>query len=508
MLYCLLQGRRRPYHLKSYNASDLVALTGQSYAFATLDDHVRDAMTLHLAGPMGDALARQYYRTWYHSPTAPQESLEPYVFYLDAHEKPVFSKKPVPVGRVKGQPGPCLRQVFLHGRRGHTLYCRTYPGDVKLSKVAQEVITDFEKALGHKAIYVVVIDREGMSIPLFRELAVIGVYIVTLLKSNQYTDKKDFVDLRQPQDFVDERTHQITHTVSQGYLPTENGCIRCAVATDLGKDRLVVFATTVPEELQPDILGIARWYLARWSAQENVFRYLVEFVDLDINFGITKKTSVVNRQVHRKIEALEGRVAAQKRRLHTKHQQLLMLQEKIARVKERQAIEMAKLSGKHLQARGTPARQEKHQRYSERLATYAVQEAGLLQKIDDHQRTIAKLESKRASLHEETPLYEVDTEKDQIMTHVKVALANSALYAREHYFGEKYGRALPQTLHRIFFGQGGYVKESANQIHVTLDAYRDPVLQADVQAACKTFNRRQIRTFDGKLIRMSVDNCK
>jgi len=121
MFYCLLQGRRRPCPLKSYNASDLLALTGQSYAFATLDDPLRDAMTLQLSGPIGDALARQYYRTWYQTNAAPQESLEPYVFYLDAHEKPVFCKEPVPVGMIKGHPGTCLRQVFLHGRRGPTL---------------------------------------------------------------------------------------------------------------------------------------------------------------------------------------------------------------------------------------------------------------------------------------------------------------------------------------------------------------------------------------------------
>ena len=465
-------------------------------------------MTVQVSGVLGDTLARQYYRTWYQTTTSPRASLAPYVFYLDAHEKPVFSKKPVPVGRVKGQPGSCLRQVFLHGRKGHTLYCQTYPGDVRLSKVAKEVISDFEHALGQKAVYVVVIDREGMSIPLFTELGDMGVYIVTLLKSNQYKGEEDFLDLSPPKDLVDERTKATTHTVAQGYLPTDKGPIRCAVSTDLGKERLVVFATTVPEKEEPDILCIARWYLSRWNAQENVFRYLVEFVDLDINFGINKKTAVVNRQMHRKVEKIEGRVAAQKRTLQNKHKQLQTLHEKIERVKGRQAIGMAKLEGKRLQERGTVARQEKQQRYSERLSKYAVQEAMLVQKIDEHQQTIARWESKRSSLNEEAPLYEIDTEKDQIMTHLKVALANSALYARETYFGEKYTRALPQTLYRIFFGQEGYVEESADQIQVTLDPSRDPVLQTDVQAACEAFNHRHISTFDGKLIRISVKDCK
>ena len=514
MFYCLLQGRRRPYHLKSYNASDLLALTGQSYAFATLDDHLREATTLRLSGAMGDALARQYYRAWYQTNTSPQESLEPYVFYLDAHEKPVFSKKPIPLGMIKGQPRTCLRQVFLHGRMGHTLYCQTYPGDFKLSKVAKEVLSNFEKALGHKAVYVVVIDREGMSLPLFTELADIGVYIVTLLKSNQYKGEEDFLDLSQPKDLVDERTKETTHTVAQGYLHpdkvngVDKGRIRCAVSTDLDKDRLVVFATTVPEEVAPEILCIARWYLSRWNAQENVFRYLVEFVELDTNFGMSKKTEVVNRKVERKLEELDSRSSAQQKMLSNKHKQLIEVQEKMKRVQERQATEMAKLEGKRLQARGTGARQEKQQRYSQRLANYSIKEAELLRKIDKHQQIIATLESKRACVDEEAPLYEIDTEKDQIMTHLKVALANSALYARENYFGEKYLRALPQTLHRVFFSQAGYVEESAKEINIILDAYRDPVLQADVLTACDALNQRQIRTFDGKLIRISGDDCK
>lgn len=463
---------------------------------------------LQLAVPLGDALARQYYRTWYHTTPSPHQSLEPYVFYMDAHEKPVFSQKPVPKGILKGKPCTCLRQVFVHGRLGHTLYCRTYPGDVKLSRVAREVITHFEQALGHKAVYVIVIDREGMSLPLFTELVEIGVFLVTLLKSNQYTGAGDFVDLSPPQDLLDTRTQEITHTVAQGYLPTATGRIRCAVSTDLAKERLVVFATTVPEEVVPDILCIARWYLARWQAQENVFRYLVEFVDLNSNFGMSAKRTVSNRTVQRKVAVLDRRIAAQQRMLSNKHRQLLPVREKMQRVTERQARDLANLSGKHVHARATAVRQAQHQQYSQRLAQYAVKEAEVVHKIANHQRLLTTLASQRASVDEDALLYEIDTEKDQIMTHLKVAVANCALYAREHYFGQKYRHALPQTLHRVFFGQAGYVEESAQEITITLDPYRESELYADVLAACEAVNHRQIRTFDGKRIRMSVDECK
>lgn len=258
----------------------------------------------------------------------------------------------------------------------------------------------------------------------------------------------------------------------------------------------------------PDGIFLACLPQAGWNAQENVFRYLVEFVELDTNFGINKKTEVVNRKVKRKIEEIESRISAQPKMLSNKHKQLREVQEKIKRVKERQATEMAKLEGKRLQGRGTGARQDRQQRYSQRLANYAIKEAELLRKIDTHQNIIATLESKRACVDEEAPLYEIDTEKDQIMTHLKVALANSALYARENYFGEKYLRALPQTLHRVFFSQAGYVEKSTDEIKIILDAYRDPGLQADALAACEALNQRQVRTFSGKLIRISVEDCK
>lgn len=161
----------------------------------------------------------------------------------------------------------------------------------------------------------------------------------------------------------------------------------------------------------------------------------------------------------------------------------------------------------YLQARGTAARQEKQQCDNQRLLHCCVKEAVLLQKIDKHQHILATLESKRASVNEGAPLYEINTETDQIMTHLNVAVANSALSAREHYLGETYRRALPQTLYRVFFGQEGYVEESAHQITIMLDPYRDPVVQADVWAACEALNQRQIRTFDGQLIHISVDDC-
>jgi hypothetical protein len=512
LFFPVIKHLRRPCHLVSYSSCELRALTGKGYAFATIDRHLREMTQCRLAHAIGDTLARCSYHAWYapdQVAASPQHPLEPYVFYLDTHDKRVWSVKNLPRGMVKGQPAPCLRQVFLHGRGGHALYCKTYPGDMKLPQVAVAVITNFERAIGQRAVHVVVIDREGLSVELFQELGRCGAYIVTLLKSNQYAGVADFEDMTEARSLADERTGITTHRVAEGAFRCSDGLlIRCAVARDLDNGKLVVFATTVPSALEPDSLWIARWYLRRWNAQENSFRYLVAFVHLDTNFGLHHKRPVPNRVLARKRDRWEHAVATQRRKHASKHAKLSKLAAQIRRLEDREAVALAKLAGHRLQERGATRRQQQRARAHERLGRWVERRYDLQRQIETHAQKITVLERELAGLDASTPLYEIDSEKDQLMTHLKVALANSALYARQHYFGAKYHRALPQTLQRIFFSQEGYVEESACKIRVTLDAYRDPTLQLDAIEACHNFNQRHVINLDGKVIEMHVADPK
>lgn len=511
LFYSLVKQLRRPYHLTCYNSSELKALTGKDYAFHTIDRHLREMAKLQKAKPMGDALARCYYLTWYARDQAVRQIehlLEPYVFYLDAHEKPIWSRENLPQGMVGSKPSTCLRQVFLHGRFGHTLYCKTYPGDTKLVHVTTQVITEFEEAIRHKAVHVIVIDREGLSLKLFKELAHCGAYIVTLLRSNQYSGVADFEELSEVRSLIDERTGYTTHRVAEGYFRYSDGSkIRCAVARDLENGKLVVFTTTVPKELEPDILQVARWYLRRWNAQENSFRYLVEFVHLDTNFGLNHKVKVANRVIERKIFSIQKRLSAQQKKLSSKQAKLSKLEGKLESLHGRQREALAKLAGHRLQERATSTRQSIQQKYNDCLIRWTAKRSILQSQIEHHSKLIHSLEKSLADINPNEPLYEINPEKDQIMTHFKVALANSALYAREHYFTPKYQKALPQTLQRIFFSQDGFVKETQDGIFVQLDPYKDPKLQANCVEACNNFNQRNIKTFDGKSIKIFV-NCK
>jgi hypothetical protein len=118
------------------------------------------------------------------------------------------------------------------------------------------------------------------------------------------------------------------------------------------------------------------------------------------------------------------------------------------------------------------------------------------------QERLERAQAARARIQVKAPLYEIDTEKDEIMTLFRVALNNSALWAREHYFGEKYAHSAPESLRRIFLDQEGWLHSTPEELTVTLAGHRDATLQADLQAACKRFNARQIRTWQGQLIQI------
>lgn len=92
----------------------------------------------------------------------------------------------------------------------------------------------------------------------------------------------------------------------------------------------------------------------------------------------------------------------------------------------------------------------------------------------------------------------------QIMTHLRVGLHNSALWARDHYFSSTYRHTTPLTLWRTFFNQDGFYNEMADHIVVTLKPFTGSRVQQEAIEACRRFNERQIKTVSGKTIEMRV----
>jgi hypothetical protein len=74
--------------------------------------------------------------------------------------------------------------------------------------------------------------------------------------------------------------------------------VRAALLYDLDHpDHLIGLVTTVSRQQEPDIRRVVGWYLARWNAQENSFRALIAFGQLNTHFGLQVTPPVSDRHV-------------------------------------------------------------------------------------------------------------------------------------------------------------------------------------------------------------------
>jgi len=511
----LFENMTRPRHLDSYDDDGLGWLTEmvQVYRAVTLECYLSDLTRLRLAQPLGQALAHCYWRAWYQAGRIP----DAHVFYVDMHDKVVWTNQPSPVGFVSAlhEVRACLKQAFVHGRGGHALFCATYAADVHLNEVVVTIAEQLEQAIGRPVIQVIVTDREGLSAEVIRTLTLKNKGFVTLLKANQYTDESDFIRRGRFRHITDPRTGQRTHRVADADFELEPGfTVRAALLYDLDHpEHLIGLITTVSRRQEPDIRRIVGWYLARWNAQENSFRTLIAFVRLDTNFGLRIKQRVPDRRVAKQMTDLTQHLRAVTHKLDTKVAQLAeharRLDKHTARHNRRvaQLLQPLRYGGAQL-AHRTAQRQQRLQeqqaRHHQSLLKRVARQHKLEREIEAHRQEQTRVAQELAHLDPHATFFEIDSEKDQIVAHLRIALHNSALWARDQYFGETYRHATPVTLWRTFFNQDGVYSETPERIVVTLKPFSHTQVQQEAVAACERFNQRRIRTHSGKLIEMRV----
>jgi hypothetical protein len=443
-----------------------------------------------------------------------------HVFYVDMHDKVIWTNKPSPVGFVSAlhEVPACLKQAFVHGRGGHALFGQTYAADVHLSEVVVQVAQTLGQAIGPGTIQVIVTDREGLSVEVMKQLAAHNVAMAALLKANQYSGETDFVRQGRFLKLKDVHTGDVTHRVADAdFQLTPDLTVRAALIYDSAHpDDLIVLVTTVRRETEPDIRRIVRWYLGRWNAQENSFRDQIAFVHLNVNFGLRVKHAVPDRRVAQRIADLTTHLAAVTRKLDSKLSQLAALerqvQNQIARHDQKMTDLLRPLQPAGAQAAARAAKREQQlqdyrHRYHQRLAQRLAQRTQLEQDIEEHRQEQARVTAELTRLDPQAKFFEVDTEKDQIMAHLRVGLHNSALWARDHYLGSAYRHATPLTLWRTFFNQDGFYRETPDHIVVTLKPFRTIRTQREAFKACQRFNARQVKTLSGKIVEMRIADC-
>jgi hypothetical protein len=511
---------RRPRHLDGYNDADLGVLSGSgaTYHASTMEHHLRELSQAHLGRPWAARLAGQYWRWWY----ADGQIADSHVFYLDIHEKLLWTQQPVAKGFVSArhEVHACLKQFYLHGRGGHVLYCETHRGDAHLSDHLVSIIHAFEQAIGRPAVHVLVADREGLSADVLLELQQQKKALITLLRANQYTGEADFERHGRFRQLRDPRTGLITHRVADAdFWLTETLRVRCGLLYDLTRpEHLIVVVTTLTRQQEPDIRRPVAWYLARWDIQENSFRALEAFVPLDLNFGVNRKQLVPNRPVLAQLAELTPHLQAVEHKIASKLRQRAEQQQLIARqiARHDQKIELWLKQQARWIAQGETERLVRLQaqmadyrvRHHQRLARYLVHQRELESQIEEHQQERTRVVQQLAALDPQTPFFDVDTETDHLITQLRIAVYNSTLLARERYFGADYARAAPLTLWRLFFSQDGYYRPDETAIHITLKPFRDRHVQQAAREACERFNREQIKTVTDHVIQMAVLDCQ
>jgi hypothetical protein len=100
-------------------------------------------------------------------------------------------------------------------------------------------------------------------------------------------------------------------------------------------------------------------------------------------------------------------------------------------------------------------------------------------------------------------MYELDNRKDQVMTVCKLALANLAMWTRDHYFPATYAHATWARL-APFFQLGGVIVSTPHTVSVELHLFNDRQYNRDLITLCQRVNEQQVRLPDGRLLVVSV----
>jgi hypothetical protein len=103
----------------------------------------------------------------------------------------------------------------------------------------------------------------------------------------------------------------------------------------------------------------------------------------------------------------------------------------------------------------------------------------------------------------ERAMYELDHAKDQVMTTLKLALANLVMWARDRYFPATYGQA---TWHRLgpFFRLPGRVVWGKDRVLVELCSFNDRQLNRDLRVICEQVTAAHPSLPDGQQLCLTI----
>ncbi len=270
-----------------------------------------------------------------------------------------------------------------------------------------------------------------------------------------------------------------------------------------------------------EAMELAQTYFRRWKCQENAIRDWLIPLNLDTNHGYAKEHVVNSELVKRQLVAqgrqqrLERLAQACRVRLTDLREQDQALQEQVHAYEQRGSHLSLQLlpfeaTGQTeerdyfpLKARQAAAEWEVRSRKA-RLEKHAVRSLRLLNKCEGYCRALRQVLRRQEDLETQArEMYELDHAKDQIMTLLKVGLANLGMWVRDQYFGESYQHCGWQRL-LPFFKLGGWVTTTANEVQMELCAFNNRALVRDLEDLCCNVNAARLTLPDGRQLVATV----
>jgi hypothetical protein len=521
----------RPYHLRWVRPLGLGLIAGgrSTLGYSTLEHFLGDLEALRVAAPLGDALARCYLEVW----PVPAEGA---FFYLDNRRKVRYSGYPIAAGKVSasGRVLGATTQLFVHDAVGHGLHMHSGPGDDHMTRTLLPLVQHFVTLVGRERVRGIVADQEMRSVALFLALEAMELGFVTIGRTP--TPKQEvafeveglFLPYRR-----DPQTGELTHWVAHAHTILQDRVRDLSFQAEVSllvdgraglPGRLIpvlhnLRGEDVPVELPVEV------YVGHWEGQERVFRDMRSCQNLDAHYG-QKKVAVPNRSQERKREALHRKLQAREKQVATAERKGRVYTERLAAL-EREAeqkqtegkAQVAALRQAQREATGTKererllrqaerlaARQQVEQvRFQEKRRRLVAQQRTWQRNLEERQRKQEKVAQALQELAEEQPFYDFDLEKDDLMTYLRMAAENAHRFVQEQYFGgtllEKADEA---TMVRVVYNQPGWVRRQDQYLHVLLQGYGDPEVQAAVTQACQCVNQAQVELPSGHRLRMEV----
>ena len=272
-----------------------------------------------------------------------------------------------------------------------------------------------------------------------------------------------------------------------------------------------------------DAVELAQTYIHRWPAQENIIKDYLLPLGLDTNHGFAKR-AIENSEVAKRRTRLEQRLArlkqwaqsadkrcalAHKRRERLRtvyntrskalYQELTAYQFTLETQDLLEYIFRRKLKERkaEIDAELEPLGRKEWRAYDQCNTEFRKQE----RYCKEQREVLRALEELK---EQERSMYELDNRKDQVMTICKVAVANVAMWARDHYFPASYAQATWKRL-LPFFQLPGTITQDSTMVRVELHPFNDRALNRDLAILCERVNQALLRLPDGR--RLSFTMC-